>query len=36
MMDEVIENIDIGGLIMLCVVVKNYKYVIIIVYFVDY
>lgn len=33
---DVIENIDIGGLIMICFVVKNYKFVFVIVDLVDY
>lgn len=34
--EEVIENIDIGGLGMLCVVLKNYQDVMVIVDLVDY
>lgn len=36
MLEDVIENIDIGGLMMVCVVVKNYKDVIIVVNVFDY
>lgn len=34
--EDVIENIDIGGLVMLCLVVKNYVSVVVVVDFVDY